>query len=93
MDHANVRRAKQDVAVGYNKTMPSENSLPCNSYVPGTVTMERGSAFDDHGSGPFPKYRTRGQAMGIGTHFDGFGAIVVPAVRQCASRASVLDHK
>ena len=40
--------ALQDIAVGYMKIMPSENSLIRTSYVPGMVTVERGIAFDDN---------------------------------------------
>ena len=39
--HASSGGTIENIAVGYKENIPCENSLPCTSYVPGIVTIER----------------------------------------------------
>ena len=48
----------------------SGKCLPCTSYVPANVDIERGKVFDDHAGSPFHRCGTCGQAMGNVTHSD-----------------------
>ena len=50
-----IKGGATGLAASYMKIMPSKNSSPCTSYVPGIVTMETGRDVDDRGGCPFHK--------------------------------------
>ena len=66
--HASSGGTIENIAVGYKENIPCVNSLPCISYVPGIVTIERSKVFDEYRSGPFHRCGTWGQATGNVTH-------------------------
>ena len=74
--HANLRGALQDVEVSYMKNIISENRSPCTSYTPGSVTVETGQGFNDHGCGSLLQNGICVLAMRGVSHFSGLALML-----------------